>query len=144
MLPTHDDRSAIADLTVAYCWAIDGREWEALRNVFLPGATAELGNGLEQGVEAIIDRVKNVLLPIDASHHMVTNHQISVDGERATCRCYLQAQHIRRAAKAGRHYLIAGTYADDLVRTEQGWRIAHRRIAITWREGNPGVLRGDD
>jgi hypothetical protein len=27
----------------------------------------------------------------------------------------------------------AGNYLDRLVRTEAGWRFAHRRITFTWR-----------
>ena len=138
-----DDRTSIIDLTVAYCWALDERNWDALRRVFLEDATAELGAGTEQGVEAIIRRVSGVLTPLDASQHFVSNHQITIDGDRASCRCYLQAQHVRKAATGGRNYLIAGRYEDELVRTSAGWRIAHRQLVMTWREGNPAVVHGD-
>ena len=137
-----DDRLAIINLTIAYCWALDERDWESLGQVFHEDATAELGAGVEEGVAAIIRRVAGVLTPLDASQHFVSNHQVAVDGNRATCRCYLQAQHVRKAAAGGRNYLIAGRYEDELVRTADGWRIAHRRLVMTWREGNPAVVRG--
>lgn len=138
-----DDRAAITELTVGYCWAIDSHDWQALRNVFAPGATAELGNGTEHGVEAIIERISGVLSGIDSSQHIVANHQITLDGDRAACRCYLHAQHVRKAAVRGRNYVVAGRYEDDLVRTAEGWRIAHRRLVVMWTDGNPGVIRGD-
>jgi len=138
-----DDHRAIVDLTVDYCWAIDGRDWEALHNIFLPHATAELGRGTEQGVDAIIDRISGVLNVLDGSQHLVTNHRIHLHGDRATCSTYLHAQHVRKAARDGRLYVVAGRYEDDLVRTAEGWRIAHRRLVVMWTDGNPGVIRGD-
>ena len=136
-----DDRTEIVDLTVAYCWAIDEKNWSELRNVFLADASGELGNGTEHGVEAIIARISSVLSPLDSSQHLVSNHQVELDGDRATCRCYFHAQHVRKAADGGRHYVIAGRYEDALLRTGAGWRIAHRKLVVMWREGNPGVLR---
>ena len=139
-----EDRLAIIDLTIAYCWALDAHDWAALENVFLPDATAELASPLLQGVEAIKTRVATALDPLDESQHMVTNHQVTIEGDRATCRCYLQAQHVRRAAGdggAGVNFIVAGRYEDEMVRAPQGWRIKHRRLVRMWEEGNPGVLR---
>ena len=137
-----EDRLAIADLTAAYCWALDARDWAALEQVFLPDATAELASPLLHGVEAIKARVAKALDPLDESQHMVTNHQIVIEGDVATCRCYLQAQHVRRgAAGDGVNFVIGGRYEDEMVRTPQGWRIRHRRLVRMWEEGNPEVLR---
>jgi len=74
---------------------------------------------------------------------MVTNHDIDVDGDTATCRCYFQAQHVRRAAVDGPNFIIAGRYEDELVRTDHGWRIHRRVLTIMWREGNVAVVRPD-
>jgi hypothetical protein len=48
---------------------------------------------------------------------------------------------VRRGVDGGDNFVIGGYYEDDLVRTAAGWRIRHRRLVMTWREGNPGVLR---
>ncbi|MEI7992525.1 MAG: nuclear transport factor 2 family protein [Actinomycetota bacterium] len=138
----HDDRVAIVDLTTAYCWAIDERNWPALHNIFVPHATAELGNGTESGVDAIVARISAVLNPLDSSQHLITNHQVLVEGDRATSRCYLHAQHVRRAADGGRNYIVAGRYEDELARTPAGWRITHRRLVVMWTDGNSRVVRG--
>jgi len=136
-----NDRAAIIDLLVDYTYAIDGRDWQALRSVFLPDASFDMGVEVVQGVEAIIDRISGILIPLDASQHLVSNHQVRVQDDTATCRTYLHAQHVRKEAPGGRHYVIAGRYEDDLVRTEAGWRISHRRLVVVWREGNPAVLQ---
>ena len=138
---TLDDRMAIVDLTHAYCWALDTHQWDDLRQVFLPDATAVLGGSHLEGIEAIIARVTQALSPLDDSQHMVSTHQIRLAGDRATSRCYLHAQHVRHAAPGGPNFIIAGRYEDELVRTTDGWRIAHRDLVPMWREGNSAVVR---
>lgn len=138
-----DDRSAIIDLTIAYCWAIDERRWGDLGEVFLPNATALLGAPELHGLDAIVAHIRGTLEPLDASQHLVANHQVAVHGGQATSRCGFQAQHVRRSAVDGRTYLVGGRYDDELVRTPDGWRISRRALVPIWREGNPGVLLGD-
>jgi 3-phenylpropionate/cinnamic acid dioxygenase small subunit len=140
---SNDDRTAIIDLTIAYCWALDEHDWDVLRRVFTPDASASLGVAPAVGIEAIIERVSTVLTPLDDSQHMVTNHQVAIDGDRATCRCYFHAQHIRAAAAGSPNFIVAGRYEDELVRTADGWRIAKRHLEPMWREGNIAVVRGD-
>lgn len=134
------DRLAIVDLTIAYCWTIDTKDFENLRAIFVPDATALLGDE-RIGIESIIARISAALGQLDASQHIISNHQISVDGDEATSRCYLHAQHVRRATEGGPHYIVAGRYHDRLVRTPNGWRILRREIAVDWTEGNVRVVR---
>jgi ketosteroid isomerase-like protein len=141
MSPTFaDDRQAIIDLTIAYCWALDSKDWEALRSIFLPDATALLGDERD-GIESIIARVSGALGALDSSQHMISNHQVGVDGDTATCRCYLQAQHVRRSAEGSPNYIVAGRYLDRLVRTAEGWRIQRRDLLVDWTDGNVLVVR---
>lgn len=139
-----DDRQAIVDLTVAYCWAIDGNRWDDLDAVFTPDAHAELGRSCD-GLPAIKSRIEEALGPLDDSQHMVTNHQVTVsaDGATGTCRCYFHAQHVRRAAAGGANFIVAGRYEDEVVRTSDGWRIARRVLTSMWTEGTIAVIRGD-
>lgn len=135
------DRQAIVDLTIRYTWALDGRQWDDLDEVFLPDATANLTEDLV-GRDAIKARIRRALEPLDASQHIIANHQVVVHGDRASCRCYLQAQHVRQAAHGSPNFIVAGRYEDQLVRTAHGWRIAHRDLVIMWTDGNPAVARG--
>jgi ketosteroid isomerase-like protein len=135
------DRAAIVQLTIDYCWALDTHDWEALRDVFTPDVVGHLGAGGQQGCDQIIERVSSVLEPLDDSQHMVTSHQVRIDGDTATSRCYLHAQHVRHAAEGGPNYVVAGRYEDRFVRTDAGWRIAERRLVVMWTEGNRGVVQ---
>ncbi len=135
------DERAIIDTTIAYCWAIDTRRWDVLRDrVFLADATASLGSPLE-GVERIVARIDFALSPLDTSQHMISNHDVTIDGDTATSRCYFHAQHVRRGAEGGPNYIVAGIYADDFLRTSAGWRIKHRTLTVLWTDGNMKVVR---
>ncbi len=133
------DRAAVVDLAVRYCWALDERNYDDLRHVFTPDATATLGGVDCVGIDAIIDRVDRALTHLDASMHLVGTHQVAVDGDRATARCYLHAQHVKRGVEGGDNFVVAGIYEDELVRTAAGWRIVHRTLSTVWTDGNPRV-----
>ena len=134
------DRAAIIDVTHAYCWALDDKNWAALDQVFTDDASAYLIEELH-GLEAIKARIDRALKPMDRTQHVVVGHQIVIDGDRARCRCNLQAQHVRKAAHGGPNFIIGGRYEDELVRTSAGWRIAYRRLVTMWSDGNPAVAR---
>jgi hypothetical protein len=141
------DHQAIVDLTHTYCWALDSHRWDDLDAVFLPDATAVLGSAAPlQGLGAIKQRIASALGPLDDSQHMVNTHQIHVTADTATSRCYLHAQHVRHAAAdqgtLGPNFVVAGRYEDRLVRTADGWRIAHRDLITMWTAGNVAVVRG--
>jgi hypothetical protein len=144
--PTEHRRSpeadwlAIAKLTHDYCWAIDTRQWDALHDVFDAEVEADLGAGAMRGVDAVIARVSSVLGGLDASQHMVSTHQISVDGDVATGRCSVLAQHVRRGTEGGSTLLFGGWYEDEYRVGARGWRITKRRIVASWSDGNRAVI----
>ena len=39
--------------------------------------------------------------------------------------------------------MVAGRYEDRLVRTDAGWRIAHRTLTVMWTDGNVAVAHPD-
>ncbi len=135
------DRSSIIDVAVRYTWALDTRSFEDLRNVFTPDATANL-RGVEcDGVDQIISRIAGSITRLDHTQHLVGNHLVTVDGDVGTHRCQLQGQHVLAGCEGGDNYIVAGFYDDRVVRTADGWRIAHRTMQQTWADGNPNVTR---
>jgi ketosteroid isomerase-like protein len=131
-----DERDIVA-VAHRYCRALDTKDWDSLRDVFLPDATADMASkSTLVGVDAIIGRINAALEHLDDSQHLVGNHEVTVAGDTATHRCYLQAQHVRTAAVGGPNYIVAGRYEDELVRTADGWRISYRRLVVMWTEGN--------
>jgi ketosteroid isomerase-like protein len=136
------DRREIDDVLYRYAQSLDSHDWDRLRTVFTQDAVAdflELG-GVNEGIDAIVGLISGVLSGLDASQHLIGCPLATVDGDTATASCYLQAQHVFRGAPGGDHYLVGGTYVDQLVRTPEGWRIKHRTLHATWMDGNPEVF----
>lgn len=136
-----DDRQQIIDLAIAYTWALDTKELDKLHDIFLADATADLRGIACDGIEAIIARIGGSVLRLDATQHVVSNHQVVVDGDTATHRCYMQGQHVLHGTPGGDNHIVAGIYDDRLVRTADGWRIAHRVMRQVWTDGNPAVTK---
>ncbi|MCJ7439204.1 MAG: nuclear transport factor 2 family protein [Acidimicrobiia bacterium] len=134
------DEREIVGLAVRYCLAVDARDYDALRDVFVADATACFAGRDEIGLEAIIGRCRDTLDPCDATQHLVSNHLVTLEGDTATAQCELQAQHVRRGGDGGSTFTLGGRYRDRVTRTPAGWRIAHRELEVVWIAGNPGVL----
>ena len=135
------DREDIIDLAVRYTWALDTKNVDGLRDVFTPDATAML-RGVEcNGVDEIIARIGGAILRLDHTQHLVGNHLVSVDGDTGTHRCHLQSQHVKEGTEGGDNFIVGGFYDDRVVRTSDGWRIAHRLMQQTWTDGNPNVTK---
>jgi 3-phenylpropionate/cinnamic acid dioxygenase small subunit len=135
------DREAVVDTCVRYATALDRRDWSLLRTCFLPDATGDYaGIGALSGYDEIERVCRRALEPLAASQHLLGNFVVALDGNQATVTCYLHAQHVRPGTPGGDTYVVAGTYTDRHVRTPDGWRIAHRRLEVTWTQGNPAVL----
>ncbi len=143
-LATLLDERDIVSVALRYCRALDTKDWPTLATVFLPDATADLSSGTDLvGLDAIVGRIRTALEHLDDSQHLVGNHEVVVDGDAATHRCYLQAQHVRRAATGGPNYLVGGRYEDRFTRTADGWRIAHRTLTVMWTDGNVVVAHAE-
>lgn len=131
----------IIDLTIGYAWALDHRRFDDLADIFAPDGVADYGRlGIHTGPAAIGEVTARALSRFDRTQHIVSNHQISVDGETATGRCYLQAQHVWRDSSGDHNYTVGGSYLDSFRRTDAGWRIAHRTLRVTWTEGTVGPV----
>src|SRR5687767_1806054 len=107
------DEREILQVVTRYARALDTKDWALLDDVFVADATGDLSSpALLVGVDAIRTRIRAALEHLDASQHLVGNHEVLVDGDDATHRCYLQAQHVRRSAAKGPNYIVAGSYED--------------------------------
>jgi 3-phenylpropionate/cinnamic acid dioxygenase small subunit len=134
------DRHEIADLCVRYMTALDTKDWDLLANCFAAEPVFVHPGGRLTGFDEILARTSAALNPLDATQHLLGNVVVDVAEDTAHASSYFQAQHVRTGAPGGEHYIIAGRYADTLVRTGAGWRIAERVQTYLWRAGNRAVV----
>jgi 3-phenylpropionate/cinnamic acid dioxygenase small subunit len=136
------DRAEISDVLIRYAVSLDSRDWPQLATCFTEDAVADYGElaGRNDGRDDIVATCRHTLEGLDASQHFVGNFVVASDGDVATASCYLHAQHYLVSASGTNTFVVAGTYYDRLIRSPLGWRIAHRRLEVTWTDGNAGIF----
>lgn len=127
--PNADHLPAVAALTwlsVAYARAIDTRDFEGLRALFEPDTTivhnhADGEHGSFEPRLAGARRVQELSL----TQRYFTNHDFTVDGDRAAGWFSMSAQHARTGGPG--HLLAGGIYGDTY--RHGGRQLADRRPA---------------
>ena len=133
------DRDAIRHIQIRYAWSLDNLRWEALHEIFTPDAVADFRGEVFEGVEAIAAKCASSLEPLDGAQHMNGTHWAQVDGDEAIAGCYFRATKYIADVPGGSTFTVGGKYIDQMVRTPDGWRIAHRLLDPTFTDGNPEV-----
>jgi pantothenate kinase len=80
--------------------------------------------------EVWADQAISLVSGFEATQHIITNHVITIEGDRATCVAYLQAQHFN----SQNMYTVGGYYTNTLVRTAEGWKISKLKLTPTWTQ----------
>ena len=141
-----NDRIEIEELLARYSRALDHRQWADLEAIFTPDGEFDAGGlGHPHGPAAIRAMIEGTIGGLDATQHLVGKSiiEFSADGDSAEVRTYLISQHIRESAPGPiKHYFLGGEYADRVVRTSDGWRIAYRRLDRMWKQGDRAVIAG--
>jgi len=129
------DEHAVQAVLHRYATALDTRDWAKLRSCFAADVVATYDSiGEQRGYEAVERLCRRVLEPLAATQHIVSNVEVSIDGDRAAARCNLQSTHVR-TTPSGDNFVVAGVYTDELIRTPDGWRIARRSLRRVWTTG---------
>jgi ketosteroid isomerase-like protein len=122
-----DDRQDISDLLVRYATGIDSRDWPLFRTVFTEDCALDYGViGSWQGVDAVTEFMQQAHAMAGYTLHRLTNQAITVNGDTAAARTYIDAVIMAGGNDAGVN--AWGFYDDEIVRSADGWRIARRRF----------------
>jgi 3-phenylpropionate/cinnamic acid dioxygenase small subunit len=121
------DRQEIADALLRYATGIDRRDWTLFRRVFTDDCELDYGEiGTWKGADAVTEFMRQAHALAGRTMHRLTNQVITVDGDSAEARTYVDALIMLADNNSGVN--AAGFYDDEFVRTEQGWQIARRRF----------------
>jgi ketosteroid isomerase-like protein len=134
------DVIAINHLAVAYAEAVCRGEIEEAGEVYaddgvLSSPTTEDAVGREE----IAALIRKTVAPFDFIFQTVQPGLVHVDGDQATARFPITEWGRRTSDGMGVQFL--GFYDDDLVRTQEGWRFAHRRL-VPRTLGKPASFTG--
>lgn len=123
-----DERQAIVDVLTEAAWIFDHKQWERMAEVFTADAVA-YG---QRGLAAITANTVRYLGGCGPTQHLLGNHRVRRDADRAVVTSYVRAFHLAAGvaamarAHAEQYWHFLGEYHDELVRTADGWRIASR------------------
>lgn len=129
----------------AYAAAVDGKDWAALETVFTADMEADFrafaGRETVKGRDDWIAAIRLTIAGLDTTQHLLGNHHITLDGDRATMNAYVQAVHRLKTDRGDGEYTIGGHYDVELRREADGWRIAFYRLNVLWDRGNRDIMR---
>lgn len=129
------DEQAIRALVVEYARCVDAGDFDGLQAVFTPDATAELGGNGQSSFEELRARMGEALGRFASWEHIVGDTEVRLDGDTATASTPILAHHYREPGQEPPVYTLTGTYEDRLVRDGSGWRIEHRSLVVSGRQG---------
>jgi hypothetical protein len=142
------DRLAIAELSSSMCLLVDSRDWAALEELFDDPVRVDytsLFGGEVQSVSPpdLVGGWREILGHLDATHHLIGGHVITIDGKHATCAANVQGTHMLANEAGGPLWTVGGRYDMELTRGEDGWRICALTLTARWVTGNRQILQAD-
>lgn len=136
-----DDRAALIERLAEIAAAIDGRDWETIAGAFTADAH---GYGRDGGPDAIVAQMRAHLDGVGPTQHLLGNHRVEVDGDRARTFTYARVYHVGAGPMEGSFYECMGEYDDRWVRDGETWLLTRRSFEIRIGLGDFAVLRGAD
>jgi len=140
-----EDHSTIVRRVYEYAYGIDTRDWALYRSIFVSEIDMDFSsyNGAPASRMRADDWVAGCRLlftNLDATQHSMSNPLVDIDGDRARCRMYMQAEHFLHNTQGDAGFALGGYYDDRLIRTAEGWRIAAVTLNVLWSRGNRHIM----
>ena len=137
------DRAAIRRLVEGYAHGCDRREPESVAALFTEDGrleiyeegdpdlarSARVRTGREE-IAAALTRLSRY----DVTTHLLGQHTVELDGDRATGETYCMAHHLSHVDGARHDHVLSIRYLDGYRRTPDGWLIELRKLAVDWSD----------
>jgi 3-phenylpropionate/cinnamic acid dioxygenase small subunit len=143
-LSTLEDRLDIGDVVTRYAFAVDQQDWAAFDQIFADEVHLVVPHvDQEKPVltrAELVGLIQDTVCGFAATHHLVANQLVTVEGDSATCKAYANAWHTLPTDQGVADYcLVRGYYDWKLARTEAGWRVSEMVITFLHAEGYMGL-----
>lgn len=139
------DRAEIIDAINIIGMGADLRDWKACRAAFADRVLTDytsLNGGTPNTVVAdtlVAGWADFFSKTFKATQHMITNHAVTVNGDKATCTSHFRAHHIYLEGKSGKTWTLGGFYNHGLTRINGHWKVTQMKMTWTYEEGTrPG------
>jgi hypothetical protein len=133
----------IQQVTNGYFRALDEKDFDEtdLQRIFTADAKLVRPNGAATlGPKAIGESHRESMARFENTQHLLTGHEVTLDGETATLRANVVAMHIWPGANTmvnaqESHFVAGGVVTARLIHTSAGWRITEIANCVLWRAG---------
>lgn len=137
------NKSEITSVVNSYFRALDERTFDAqhFATIFTTEAQVTRPNGASLiGPEEISASHQHSFARFESSQHLLTGHEISIQGNTAIVRVNLMAMHMwqgsnTNANKADNFFVAGGVIDAKLVQANGQWRISEVSNTVSWRAG---------
>jgi 3-phenylpropionate/cinnamic acid dioxygenase small subunit len=136
------DEAAIRSLMDRYGSGVDERDWAGWAEIFDDPLEVDF-SGMSADLKPVtLERAKHVasasavIRQFDATQHMITNVQVRLDGDTATCRAVMRAEHWLSGTRGNGRYTMFGVYENGFRRAPDGWRMSRLALRVVREEGN--------
>jgi uncharacterized protein (TIGR02246 family) len=139
-----ENRLAIAELLTKYFRALDDKDFETetFAAIFTEDATVTRPNDtVITGPAEIAASHRKSLARFRATQHLLTGHDIKIDGDEATVRANLVAIHLWAdgfgdPSSLDKHFSAGGVIIAVARRKKDGWRLLSLENRVVWRTGS--------
>ncbi len=91
--------------------------------------------------EEIANTARGDLSGFEATQHLITDHQVKVEGESATCQAHVRAIHFLPNEDGDSIFEMGGYYTVHLIRDQCDWKIQRWKFRILWSSGNQDLFK---
>ncbi|WP_156680760.1 nuclear transport factor 2 family protein [Sphingomonas profundi] len=138
------DERAITKTMLNFGRALDTGDWPLYRSTFTDLVLIDFKR-LTSFEEIQVDaddwtRFAELILSPVRRHHVFTNFDISVDGDKAFAIVYMTARHWKSSDLGASEYNQHGWYDVYFTRVDQEWKINRIKHDFQWVSGNNGMF----
>ncbi|MET9224539.1 nuclear transport factor 2 family protein [Lentzea sp. NPDC003310] len=151
-MSTTSDRAEIIELIGNYATISDRREFTTLpARTFTDEVTVDFSSvaGMPEmtvPLSAYVESLSGAFSAFKATHHAITGHVVEIDGDTASVRAHVRAEHWYPDEAGVPRWLVVGFYDNEAVRTPAGWRLSRVKLTAVHQENAPrpaGLLAGE-
>lgn len=134
------DKFRIVETINRFGMAIDLHNWEDFRDLFTDLVEFDYSSiGEESGILSPDDIVKTAsqdLGNFQSTQHLISNHQVELLENVATCYAHVRAQHFLPNDRGESTFEMGGHYTAGLIHAESDWKIKRWKFSFLWSCGN--------
>ena len=134
------DQIQIIELINRFGMAIDLRDWDSFRTLFVEqvqfdySSIGEIAGNFQ--AEDIVKTARNDLGGFQTTQHLITNHLITIEDNTATCFAHVRAIHFLPNEERDSLLEIGGYYTAELISINAKWKIKNWKFNILWSRGD--------